>query len=95
MKNATDTLVSIVKNCEFILSQIELLIPICNKLVIAELIGSTYMAEAALASAKLGVEVNLNLLQDQNYKDQTEKIIQYYDRNSAEIKARIISFINN
>lgn len=95
MKNATDTLVSIVKNCEYILKQIDLLIPICNKRVVAELIGSTYMAEAALASAKLGVEVNLHLLQDEHYKEKTENIIQNGYRNSAEIKERILNYVNN
>lgn len=94
MKNATNTLVSMVSNCEFILRQIEQLLPICNKRVIAELIGGTYMAEAALASAKLGVEVNLHLLQDEDYKENIQNTIMEIYTNSLEMKERIMNMIN-
>ncbi|MDP4086696.1 MAG: cyclodeaminase/cyclohydrolase family protein [Bacillota bacterium] len=94
MKSATDTLVSIVSHCEFILRQIEQLLPICNKRVVAELIGGTYMAEAALASAKLGVEVNLHLLQDENYKENVQNTINKDYRNSLETKERIMNIMN-
>lgn len=94
MRNATDPLVSLVKNCEFILRQIERLIPICNKRAVAELIGSTYMTEAALASAKLGVEVNLHLLHDENYKEIVQDIIKTSYSNCIEMKERIMNIVN-
>lgn len=90
MKNATDTLVSIVKNCEFILTQIEQLIPVCNKKVLGELMGSTYMAEAAATSAKLGVEANLPFLHDEYYKENVLAIICKNYRHCTEAKDRII-----
>ncbi|MBB6447012.1 cyclodeaminase/cyclohydrolase family protein [Bacillus benzoevorans] len=94
IRNATDTLVSLVKNCEFILREIEQLIPVCNKKVVAELIGSTHMAEAALASAKLGVEVNLHLLHDENYKESVQGIMKNSYKNSIEMKERILNIVN-
>ena len=94
LKNATDTLVYIVNNCEFILLQIERLIPICNKRVVAELVGSTHMAEAALASAKLGIEANLPLLQDENYKKRVQNMIENSYRNSNEMKERIMNIVH-
>lgn len=69
LKNATDTLLFMIKSIKWIKQQIELLIPVCAKSVSPELIGSGHMAEAALKSAKLGVEANLKLSKDVRYKD--------------------------
>lgn len=76
VKNATETLICMIKNLEWIMKQIEQFIPICVKSVIPELIASAHMANAALESAKLGVEANLNLLQDVSYIENTQNIIQ-------------------
>lgn len=93
MKNGTEPLVSIVKMCDVILNQIELLIPICNKRVFAELIGSLHMTEAGQRSAKLGVEANLHLLTDEGYKESVQNRIQESYENSMETKERIMKFV--
>ena len=94
MKNATNTLVSVVKNCEIILTGIESFVHLSNKRVLAELAGSANMAEAASASAKHGVEVNLSLLHDESYKENVRAIIRESTKNSTDTKQRIERIIN-
>ncbi|WP_338469647.1 cyclodeaminase/cyclohydrolase family protein [Niallia sp. XMNu-256] len=89
MKKATDPLVSVVKNCEIILSWIVQLIPIANKSVLGELAGSANMAEAAATSAKQGIEVNLLLLSDKVYIGNVQAAIHKSYKNTIETKQRI------
>lgn len=91
MKNAIDPLVSIVKNCELILTQVEHVVNICYIKVLGDLVGSAYMAEAAAGAAKYGVEVNLKLLHDNSYKNDVLNIVRESYRNSSEIKDRIVA----
>jgi formiminotetrahydrofolate cyclodeaminase len=94
MKNATNTLVSVVKNCEMILTGVEQFIHLSNKRVLGELAGSANMAETAAASAKYGVKVNLSLLQDEFYKEKVWAIVRESFQNSSEMKQRIEGIIS-
>ncbi|MDP4128023.1 MAG: cyclodeaminase/cyclohydrolase family protein [Bacillota bacterium] len=91
MKNATDTLVAIVKDSHSILTQIEKVIKTCFIKIWGDLAGSTYMAEAAAAAAKQGVEINLRLLHDERYKEEVQNLVLESYRNCAETKDRIIA----
>jgi formiminotetrahydrofolate cyclodeaminase len=91
MKNATDTLVSIVRDCNSILTQIEQGANTWYIKVLGELAVSTYMAEAAAAAAKRAVEVNLHLLRDENYKKDVLNVINESYRKSSETKNRILA----
>ncbi|MBB6446757.1 cyclodeaminase/cyclohydrolase family protein [Bacillus benzoevorans] len=95
MKNATDTFVSLIAKCEIILTQTERFIHRSSKKVYGELANSAYMAEAAAVSAKLGVESNLLLLQDEIYKENTRTIIRERCRNCVETRKRIIEIIES
>ena len=93
MKNATETLVSLVEKCELILIQIEQFIQSSSKKVYGELACSAYLAEAAAVSAKIGVESNLLLLQDELYKKRVLAHIRECSRNCVEIRNRVIGTI--
>jgi formiminotetrahydrofolate cyclodeaminase len=93
VKKATEPLVAIVENCELILTLIEQLIDNSSKKVLGELAGSAYMAEAAAASAKLGIEINLGLLNDENYKEDVMINILGSYRKGTEAKDRILKNI--
>lgn len=95
VKNATDTFVSLVEKCEFILTQTERFIHSSSKKVFGELAGSAYLAEAAAVSAKLGVESNLLLLRDEQYEEKTLAIIRESCKNCVETRDRIIGIIGN
>jgi formiminotetrahydrofolate cyclodeaminase len=90
LKNATDILLSIVKNCEAILNHIEQMVSTCYKPVLGELVGSAYMAEAAAAVAKQGVEVNLQLLQDEYYKENRLNVVRKTYLNISKTKDKIV-----
>ncbi|HYK74202.1 MAG TPA: cyclodeaminase/cyclohydrolase family protein [Pseudoneobacillus sp.] len=94
MKNATDTLVAVVKNCEIILTGVEQFLPLANKRVFGELAGSANMAETAAASAKFGVKVNLSLIHDEFYKENVWAVVRESFQNSTELKQRIEKIIN-
>lgn len=93
MQKATDPLVAIVKNCNLILTEIEQVAKVCFVKVLGDLTGSAYMAEAAAAAAKGGVEVNLHLLHDEQYKENVLKVVGESYRNCYETKGRIIATI--
>jgi formiminotetrahydrofolate cyclodeaminase len=94
MKNATDPLVGIVKNSESILILIEKIIGNSSKKVMGELAGSTNLAEAAAASAKRGVEVNLRMLRDEQYKENILTTIGESYKKSSETKDRILKIMD-
>lgn len=94
MIEGTDTLVAIAQNGAFILEQMEQLIPICNKRVFAELIAGAYMTEAAVQSVILGVETNLYLLQDGEYKEKVQAEMNTISENCSDIKVRIMDDLN-
>jgi formiminotetrahydrofolate cyclodeaminase len=89
MKNATNTLVSVLKNGEIILNGIEQLFHLSNKRVLGELAGSANMAEAAVSSAKYGKVVNLSYIHDPFYKESIWAIVRESYQNSSEMKQRI------
>lgn len=91
MKSATDTLVSIVKNCESILKQTEEVVGHCYAKVLGDIAGSAYMAEAAAGASKQGVEVNLRLLRDEHYKNEVLGIVRESCQNCSEAKNRILA----
>jgi len=93
MKNATEPLVSIVKNCDSILVRIEQVVSTCYIKVLGDLGGSAYMAEAAAAAAKQGVEVNLKLLYDKSYKKNVLNSVRESYRHCSETKDRIVAFL--
>ena len=96
MKNATETLVAIVRYSNIIITELEHLINTSYiKVLGGDLGGSAYMAEAAAAAAKLGVEINLRLIQDESYKTKKLKSINENYENCVETKERILSMINN
>lgn len=94
MKNATNTLVSVVKNCEMILTGVEQFFHLSNKRVLGELAGSANMAEAAAVSAKHGVKVNLSLIHDEFYKEKVWAIVCESYQNSTEMKQRMERMIS-
>lgn len=94
MKNATITLVSVVKNCEEILTVAEQFLHLSDKRVLGELAGSANMAETAAASAKHGVKINLSLIQDEFYKENVWTIVRESYQKSNEMKQRIEGSIN-
>jgi len=91
MKKATDTLVAVVKDCEFILTSIEELIPTCYKKVLGDLLGSTYLAEAAANTARRGVEINLQVINDQNYIKEAAASVRDSYQKCCEAKEKIIA----
>jgi formiminotetrahydrofolate cyclodeaminase len=94
MKNATNTLVSIIKICQMILTEVEQFFPQSNKRVFGELVGSANMAETAAASAKHGVKINLSFIQDEIYKEQVWNTVRKSYQKSTEMKQRIDRLIN-
>jgi formiminotetrahydrofolate cyclodeaminase len=94
MKNATNTLVSVIKNCEMILTGVEQFFHLGNKRVLGELAGSANMAEAAAASAKHGVIVNLSLIHDKYYKENISAIVRESYQNSTQMKQQIEKIIS-
>lgn len=95
MKNATDTLVRVVKNCELILAHVQQVIETCYVKVLGDLAGSAYLAEAAAAAAKTGVEVNLKLITDKDYKKEVSILVQSSYKKSSETKDKIIAAMQN
>lgn len=93
LKNATETLVAIVKNCDSILTQIERLVNTCYIKVLGDLAGSAYIAEAAAAASKQGVEFNLQLLHDEHYKKNVLSFVRESYRNISQTKDRIVAAI--
>jgi formiminotetrahydrofolate cyclodeaminase len=91
MKNATDTLLSIVKNCESLLTQIEQAACICYIKVLGDLGGGAFLAEAAAAAAKQGVEINIHLLKDDDYKKNALESVRQSYKNCSETKDRIVA----
>jgi formiminotetrahydrofolate cyclodeaminase len=89
MKNATNTLVSVVKNCEMILKGVEQFFHLSNKRVLGELAGSAMMAETAAAAAKYGIKINLSFIHDDIYKENVSAIVHESYQNSTEMKQRI------
>jgi formiminotetrahydrofolate cyclodeaminase len=94
MKGATNTLVSIIKSCEIILTGVEQFFLLSNKRVLGELAASANMAETAAASAKHGVKENLSLIQDELYKEKVWAIVRESYQNSTEMKQRIERMIS-
>ncbi|MGF7184630.1 formiminotetrahydrofolate cyclodeaminase [Desulfitispora alkaliphila] len=86
MKNATDTLVSIAENCNSIMTHIEQIVSICYIKVLGDLGVSAYLAEAAARSAKQGVEANVHLLHDVQYKESVLASIYQNYHNCSELK---------
>jgi len=93
MQKATDTLAAIVANCQAMLKLIESLVDICYVKVLGDLGGSAYLAAAAAAAAKQGVQVNLGLVQDELYKENVLNFVLESYRNSSAAKERIIAAI--
>jgi formiminotetrahydrofolate cyclodeaminase len=94
MKNATDTLVAILKNCESILTEIEHVFKIAYPKVLGDLAGGACLAEAAAAASKLGVEVNLGLIQDEEYRKRMLSFVRESYKNCVETKSRIVEGIS-
>lgn len=64
-------------------------------MVYGELAGSAHLAEAAAHSAKRGVEANLSLLNDEQYKEKTKAMIEKSCRNCVDMRKRMIGSIAN
>jgi formiminotetrahydrofolate cyclodeaminase len=93
VKNATETLAAIVKDCSIILTQLEQFAGVCHKPVLGDLAGSAYMAEAAGTAAKRVVEINLRMVRDEEYKRNTVDSVNENYKNILEAKDRIIAAI--
>lgn len=90
--NATETLVSMAEQCEYILKEIKEVISVCDKRVFAELIGACEMAGAAGKSAILGVEANLYLLDDGPYKEEVQNKIRKTSKTYNILTEEIMAF---
>lgn len=77
LQYATDPLVSIVSESRLILNYAEKLLPICDKRALPELTGCQAFSKAAITAAKVGIESNLHLLQDDIYKKEVESILHH------------------
>lgn len=90
MKNATDTLVSLIKECNSILTLIAQMVNTCYKSALGELYTGAYLAAAAAAAAQKATEVNLKLLNDESYKKEVLNFILETCKTISETKERII-----
>lgn len=66
--SATDTPLGIAQNCFRVLQLAEQLAPIGNKGAISDVGVSAYLAESALKSAMLSVDINLPQIKDESYQ---------------------------
>lgn len=66
--SATDTPLGIAQNCFRVLQLAEQLAPIGNKGAISDVGVSAYLAESALKSAMLSVDINLPQIKDEGYQ---------------------------
>nr|WP_320026269.1 cyclodeaminase/cyclohydrolase family protein [uncultured Acetobacterium sp.] len=69
MKGATEPFLTILSHCHTLLVQIEKIIGSSFSRVLGDLVGGVYLAEAAAAASKSGVEVNLALITDPGFKE--------------------------
>lgn len=69
MKGATEPFLDILSHCHTLLVQIEKIIGSSFSRVLGDLVGGVYLAEAAAAASKSGVEVNLALVTDPAFKE--------------------------
>lgn len=74
MKGATEPFMAILRHCHRLLGQIEKVIKGSFSRVLGDLVGGAYLAEAAAAASKSGIDVNLMLIGDRAYQSryQTE-----------------------
>ncbi|MDD3306603.1 MAG: DUF924 family protein [Acetobacterium sp.] len=91
MKDATEPFIEILRHCHSLLDQIEKVIKGSFSRVLGDLVGGAYLAEAAAVASKSGIEVNLMLISDEDYKTryQTEAVTLY--QACADRKAKILA----
>lgn len=73
LKGATETPLQIARACLEILSVVDEIAPIGNAMAISDAGVAAYLAEAALKSALLNVDINLPQVKDQSFAEAAEK----------------------
>ena len=69
MKQATEPFIEILNFCHIILKEIEKVVASSFSRVLGDLVGCVYLAEAAAAASKSGIEVNVVLIDDLVFKE--------------------------
>ena len=90
MKQATEPFVEILRSCHDLLNQIEKIVDTSFAKVLGDLVGGTYLAEAAAAASKSGVEVNVMLIKDEAFKASILPEARRLYENSHAAKERIL-----
>jgi uncharacterized protein (DUF924 family)/formiminotetrahydrofolate cyclodeaminase len=95
MKDATEPFIQILRHCHSLLNQIEKVIKGSFSRVLGDLVGGAYLSEAAAAASKSGIDVNLMLIRDEDYKTryQTEAVALY--QTCADLKSEILAQVFN
>lgn len=90
MKKATEPFVEILRSCHDLLNQIEKIVDTSFSKVLGDLVGGTYLAEAAAAASKSGIEVNVVLIKDDVFKASVLPEARELYENSHAAKERIL-----
>ena len=93
MKQATEPFIGILDSCHTILRQIEIVIASSFSSVLGDLVGGVYLAEAAAAAAKSGIEVNLALISDSAFREKHLSEARTCYQTCFDLKAEILKQI--
>ena len=93
MKNATEPFIEILRSCHDLLNQIEKIVGMSFSKVLGDLVGGTYLAEAAAAASKSGIEVNMVHIKDQAFKEMMLPEARLLYKQSNEAKERILHHV--
>ena len=91
MKGATEPFIQILRHCHRLLVQIEKVIKGSFSRVLGDLVGGAYLAEAAAVASKSGIDVNLMLIHDAEFKTRYQTEAQTLYQACTEIKAAILA----
>jgi len=95
MKAATEPFLQILRHCHSLLDQIEKVIKGSFSRVLGDLVGGAYLAEAAAVASKSGIDVNLMLIRDEDYKTRYQTEAQALYQACTDRKAEIIAQVFN
>ncbi|WP_414732941.1 DUF924 family protein [Acetobacterium carbinolicum] len=90
MKGATEPFIQILRHCHSLLDQIEKVIKGSFSRVLGDLVGGAYLAEAAAAASKSGIDVNLRLIHDEAFQNRYQTEANALYRACASLKTEIL-----
>lgn len=91
MKGATEPFMQILRHCHSLLAQIKNVINGSFSRVLGDLVGGAYLAEAAAAASKSGIDVNLMLIGDKDYQSRYQIEATALYQACANLKAEILA----